>query len=102
MVRTVRGLLERGYPVLVRAMPFMHWNAQPIADPHDAATLVTLTSHDGLARWESPGFSALTFFLEPVAVAGRSPPPPPSAPERRASTGVSAAGRPPRQPQGPG
>jgi hypothetical protein len=50
-------------------MPFIHWNARTIADPHDPAKLVRLTSHDGLARWESPGFSALTFFLEPVAVA---------------------------------
>ncbi|MDN3353672.1 hypothetical protein [Actinomadura sp. DC4] len=69
MLRTVDGLLGRGYSVLVFAMPFMHWNAQPIADPAVPGKSVTITSHDALVRWESPSFSALTFFLEPVAVA---------------------------------
>lgn len=67
MVRTVNGLLQRGYSVLICAMPFMHWNAQPIAGP--SGGLVTIASHDALARWESATFSALTFFLDPVTVA---------------------------------
>jgi hypothetical protein len=59
MLATVAALLQRGYSVLVLAMPFMHWNAPP---GRGAA------SHD-FARRESARFSALTFFLDPVAVA---------------------------------
>jgi len=59
MLRTVDALLGHGYAVLVCAMPLKHWNAPPSG----------AGSHDDLARWESPGFSPLAFFLEPVAVA---------------------------------
>lgn len=69
MVRTVQGLLDHGYTVLAFAMPFFHWNAQPIQDVDDPTKLTTITSHNGLAPWESADFSTLSFFLEPVAVA---------------------------------
>ncbi|MGH3378364.1 MAG: hypothetical protein ACRDP6_26940 [Actinoallomurus sp.] len=69
MLRTIQGLLNEGCSVLACAMPFRHWNAQRITDPKDPAKRVELRSHDDLARWESSAFSALTFFLEPVAVA---------------------------------
>lgn len=42
MLRTLCGLLERGYLALLCAMPFKHWNEQPIRDPADAAKLVRL------------------------------------------------------------
>jgi hypothetical protein len=58
MFRTVNALLGLGCSVLICAMPLKHWNAIP-----------SLSSHDELGRWESNDFSALTFFLEPVAVA---------------------------------
>jgi hypothetical protein len=60
ILSTVGGLLQRGYPVLICAMPYMHWNAAPSAGR---------VPHDDFARRESAGFSALTFFLDPVAVA---------------------------------
>ncbi len=69
MLRTIQALLDRGYTVLAFAMPFFHWNVQPIADPSDPTKLVPIKSHNELAPWESPSFSTLTFFLEPIAVA---------------------------------
>src|SRR4051812_8321334 len=69
MARTVQALLDQGHSVLAFAMPFCHWNAQPITDPADPAKRVGIRSHDDLARWESAAFSTLTFFLEPVTVA---------------------------------
>jgi hypothetical protein len=69
MVRTVQALLDEGCSVLVLAMPFVHWNAQPIVDPRDPGRRVTVHAHDELARWESAAFSTLTFFVEPVTVA---------------------------------
>jgi hypothetical protein len=69
MLRTVQALLDRGYSVLAFAMPFFHWNAQPIEHPSDPTKLVTIKSHNDLAPWESTDFSTLTFFLTPVTVA---------------------------------
>ncbi|MGI8329305.1 hypothetical protein ACRYCC_05025 [Actinomadura scrupuli] len=69
MLRTTQALLDRGYSVLACAMPFKHWNPPSITEPGDARRRTVITSHDDLARWESAGFSALTFFLEPVAIA---------------------------------
>jgi len=60
MLTTVAALLLRGYSVLVLAMPYMHWNARSGRGG---------ASHDDFARRESARFSALTFFLDPVAVA---------------------------------
>ncbi|TQM01001.1 hypothetical protein FB559_6744 [Actinoallomurus bryophytorum] len=62
MLTTVAPLLQRGYSVQIHAMPYMHWNAPSPAELGE-------TSHDEFARRESASFSALTFFLEPVAVA---------------------------------
>jgi len=69
MLRTVQALLDRGYSVMAFAMPFFHWNMTSIADPNDPTRLVPIKSHNELAPWESAGFSTLTFFLEPIAVA---------------------------------
>ncbi|WP_433440566.1 hypothetical protein [Nonomuraea sp. CA-141351] len=68
MLRTVQPLLDRGYRVMVYAMPFQHWNQQQIADPADPAKLLPNPSHRELPPWESAEFSTLTFFLEPLTV----------------------------------
>jgi hypothetical protein len=68
MARTVGALLDHGYAVLVCAMPLMHWNPRSVEDPVTGRK-TPVGSHDALARWDSPGFSPLTFFLDPVAVA---------------------------------
>lgn len=53
-LRTMQALLDRGYAVASVDMPFMGWNATPVADHHEI-----------LAGYETPAFSALRFFLEP-------------------------------------
>ncbi|MEV4116484.1 hypothetical protein [Nonomuraea sp. NPDC049695] len=68
MLRTVQPLLDRGYRVMLYAMPFQHWNQQQIADPKDPAKLLPNPSHRELPPWESAEFSTLTFFLEPLTV----------------------------------
>ncbi|MEV4172913.1 hypothetical protein [Nonomuraea sp. NPDC049709] len=68
MIRTTQALLDRGYRVMVYAMPFHHWNAQGIEDPEHPGTMLPGPSHRELPPWESEGFSTLTFFLEPLTV----------------------------------
>ncbi|MFC4113372.1 hypothetical protein [Nonomuraea zeae] len=68
MLRVVQALLDRGYRVMVYAMPFHHWNQQQIADPADPSKLLPGPSHRELPPWESAQFSTLTFFLEPLTV----------------------------------
>ncbi|WP_020576549.1 hypothetical protein [Actinopolymorpha alba] len=71
MLRATQALLDRGYAVVVVDMPFLGWNAQPIASPDDPSRLVWPQSHrihEILAEYESPDFSALSIFLEPLAV----------------------------------
>ncbi|MDT0444748.1 hypothetical protein [Streptomyces johnsoniae] len=69
MARTAQALLDAGYAVLLFAMPFYHWNPKELRDPDDPARTVTVESHDDLGPWETPGFSTLRFFLEPLTVA---------------------------------
>ncbi|MEV0385863.1 hypothetical protein [Nonomuraea sp. NPDC050643] len=68
MLRVTQALLDRGYRVMVYAMPFHHWNAQGIEDPAAPGTMLPGPSHRELPPWESAGFSTLTFFLEPLTV----------------------------------
>ncbi|SEF84215.1 hypothetical protein SAMN05444920_101817 [Nonomuraea solani] len=68
MLRTTQALLDRGYRVMVYAMPFHHWNAQGIEDPKNPGTMLPGPSHRELPPWESAAFSTLTFFLEPLTV----------------------------------
>lgn len=69
MLRTVQALLDRGYRVMVYAMPFHHWNGgQQIEDPANPGTMLPSPSHRELVPWESAEFSTLTFFLEPLTV----------------------------------
>jgi hypothetical protein len=68
MRRTVQGLLDHGYVVLLFAMPFYHWNPTTLRDPGDPS-VTRKPSHNDLGLWESAKFSPLVFFLEPLAVA---------------------------------
>jgi hypothetical protein len=68
MLRVVQALLDRGYRVMVYAMPFHHWNQQQIEDPADPSKLLPAPSHKELPPWESARFSTMTFFLEPLTV----------------------------------
>lgn len=71
-VRTVQALLDLGYVVLCSDLPFVGWNIQPIQDPNDPTTYINIgtgtTAHNRLGAWETPAFSAMTFFLQPLAV----------------------------------
>jgi hypothetical protein len=72
-VRTVQALLDLGYAVLCSDMPFVGWNVQLIEDRNDPSKFVSIGSgtaaHNMLEPYETSSFSALTFFLEPLAVA---------------------------------
>jgi hypothetical protein len=76
-VRTVQALLNLGYAVLCSDMPFTGWNIQLIQDPNDPTKYVDIggrtsgswVAHDKLFRtYETPSFSGMTFFLEPLVV----------------------------------
>jgi hypothetical protein len=69
MTRTAQALLDAGYGVLLFAMPLYHWNPKELQDPADPSRTVTVESHNDLGPWETPEFSTLRFFLEPLAVA---------------------------------
>lgn len=71
-VRTVQALLDHGYAVLCSDMPFVGWNVQQIQDPTDPTKYVDIgtgtTAHNRFSSYETSTFSAMTFFLEPLAV----------------------------------
>lgn len=56
MRHAVQTLLDNGFLVAIADLPLLGWNR------HER-----LTSHEELAAYESGAFSALTFFLEPLA-----------------------------------
>ncbi|WP_204076629.1 hypothetical protein [Planotetraspora phitsanulokensis] len=71
-VRTVQALLDLGYAVLCSDMPFVGWNVQLIQDLNDPKKYVDISSgtraHNRFDTYETSSFSAMTFFLEPLAV----------------------------------
>jgi hypothetical protein len=71
-VRTVQALLDLGYTVLCSDMPFVGWNVQLIQDPTDPTKYVDIGSgtaaHNHFSDYETSSFSAMTFYLEPLAV----------------------------------
>lgn len=71
-VRTVQALLDLGYTVLCSDLPFVGWNIQLIQDPNDPTKYVDIghgtRAHNHLGTYETSAFSAMTFFLEPLAV----------------------------------
>jgi hypothetical protein len=71
-VRTVQGLLDVGYAVLCSDMPFNGWNVQLIQSPDDPNTYVDpgtgTKPHNTFGAYETSSFSAMTFYLEPLAV----------------------------------
>jgi hypothetical protein len=72
-VRTIQTLLDLGYAVLASDMPFVGWNVQPIQDPADPTKYNNIgtgtTAHNHFGAYETASFSAMTFYLEPLAVA---------------------------------
>jgi len=68
MQRTAQALIDRGYQVLLFAMPFYHWNPKTIQDPQDPSVTHT-PSHNDLVLWETADFSTLRLFLEPLVAA---------------------------------
>lgn len=64
----IRFFLENGCEVLAFAMPLRGMNNKPVVDI-DHLGKVTLTAHGSLGLLDTPSFSALRFFVEPVAVA---------------------------------
>lgn len=70
LLTTVQALLDRGYPVGVVDLPFLGWNEpyiRDLADPSHLRRSPDHAVHETFAAYESPGFSALTFFLDPLA-----------------------------------
>ncbi|MFE7776314.1 hypothetical protein ACFU5O_20980 [Streptomyces sp. NPDC057445] len=69
----VQALLDVGYIVLCCDMPFVGWNTQRIQTVGDPSTYLDLgrgvAAHNRLAAYESPTFTPLTYWLEPLAVA---------------------------------
>lgn len=66
--RTAQALLDGGYQVLLCAMPFYHWNPTTMQDPQDPS-VTHEPSHNDLGLWETPEFSTLRLFLEPLVAA---------------------------------
>ena len=64
----IRFFLENRCEVLAFAMPLRGMNNKPVADI-DHLGKVRLASHGELGLLDSPSFSALRFFVEPLAVA---------------------------------
>ncbi|HEY8455855.1 MAG TPA: hypothetical protein VIL34_09690 [Actinopolymorphaceae bacterium] len=60
LLDTTQALLDVGWVVAVVDLPLLGWNASQAAG--------NVTSHEIFAHYEKPAFSALTFFLEPLAL----------------------------------
>nr|AIF05312.1 putative low-complexity protein [uncultured marine thaumarchaeote KM3_181_G03] len=64
--RQLRFLLDRGYPVLVFSMPLSGMNNEPVIILDGKET--KLVNHDQFEILESDEFSAISYFVEPIAV----------------------------------
>ena len=65
-VKQIRFFLDRGYTVLVFAMPLMGMNSQPVIMLDGNETL--LSRHNQLEVLESDKFSPISYFVEPITV----------------------------------
>ncbi|MCX5537069.1 hypothetical protein OG785_41705 [Streptomyces sp. NBC_00006] len=68
MQRTAQALIDAGYGVLLCAMPLYHWNPKEMRSATDPDTVVTVGNHNEFEPWETPEFSTLRLFLEPLAL----------------------------------
>ena len=66
--KTIAFLIERGYAVLGMAMPLRGLNSQPVVDLGRRGR-VRLFDHNGFEFLETPTFSCMRLYLDPVAVA---------------------------------
>ena len=64
---SIEFLINEGYSVLALSMPLLGMNNQPIIDL-DNFGKIKLTSHRQLPLLESPDFSPVKFFVEPIGV----------------------------------
>lgn len=64
---TIQYFIERNYPVLAFSMPLLGMNDQPIVDIPNLG-MIKLKNHNDLIYLESPKFSPVKFFVEPIAV----------------------------------
>ncbi len=64
---TIQFFLKKNYTVLAFSMPLLGMNNQPILEIPNVGT-IKLTSHEHLRFIESPHFSPIKFFVEPIAV----------------------------------
>lgn len=63
----MRTLLDHGYQVAGLDMPLQGWNSPHLDDPDDGAPPpADPRSHEVLARYDRPDFSAATYFVEPL------------------------------------
>lgn len=63
---TIQFFLDKGYSVLAFSMPLLGMNNQPIVETEFGK--IKLNSHKNLQLLDSPDFSSIVFFLEPIAV----------------------------------
>jgi pimeloyl-ACP methyl ester carboxylesterase len=64
---TIQLFLNEGYSVLAFSMPLLGMNNQPIVNTEDFGP-IKLESHNHLRFLESPEFSPIKYFVEPIAV----------------------------------
>ncbi len=64
---TIQFFLNEGYSVLAFSMPLLGMNNQPIINTEDFGP-IKLESHNYLVFLESPEFSPIKYFVEPIAV----------------------------------
>ena len=63
----IQFFLEQGYSVLALTMPLKGMNNQPIVDLPNHG-LIKLAAHNQFFLLDSPQFSSIKFFVEPIAV----------------------------------
>ena len=64
---TIQFFLKQGYSVLALSMPLHGMNNQPIVSLQDHGN-IKLSVHNQFFLLDSPQFSSIKFFVEPVAI----------------------------------
>ena len=63
----IKSFVEQGYSVLALSMPLKGMNNQPIVDLPNHG-IIKLASHNQFFVLDSPQFSSIKFYVEPIAV----------------------------------
>jgi pimeloyl-ACP methyl ester carboxylesterase len=64
---TIRFFLDRGFTILAFAMPLRGMNSRPVVDLGNLG-LVRLFDHTGFKYIETPEFSCMRYYLDPIAM----------------------------------